>query len=260
MGFFIATLRHKTKKFLNLEKNSLIIADFLKNTMMNEKGEVWRSSFEGKRNIKAGLTDYAYLIDAFVSLYQTTLDKKWLEEASLLMGYVESNFISPEKTLFQSSQKQLPLAVPIEMDYTDNVMPSANSVLAKNLFRLGHFYYDTARINRAEKMVGAVLPYLQSTPQYFANWMDVLLWQTYPYFEVAVAGPEAVEILKEIRLDYRPNVLWLGTETSEYLPLLEQKFVRDKTLIYVCLEKSCKLPVEEVEKAKKQLGMTIRNP
>jgi uncharacterized protein YyaL (SSP411 family) len=54
--------------------------------------------------------------------------------------------------------------------------------------------------------------------------------------------------------------LWLGTETSEYLPLLEQKFVRDKTLIYVCLEKSCKLPVEEVEKAKKQLGMTIRNP
>jgi uncharacterized protein YyaL (SSP411 family) len=73
-GFLHCYLATQDEKFLN---ESLIIADFLKNTMMNEKGEVWRSSFEGKRNIKAGLTDYAYLIDAFVCTRPHSIRNGW---------------------------------------------------------------------------------------------------------------------------------------------------------------------------------------
>jgi uncharacterized protein YyaL (SSP411 family) len=42
--------------------------------------------------------------------------------------------------------------------------------------------------------------------------------------------------------------------TDENLPLLENKLPADKTLIYVCTNKVCKLPVEETGRALQQIN------
>lgn len=33
------------------------------------------------------------------------------------------------------------------------------------------------------------------------------------------------------------------------LPLLKNRFIKDKTLIYVCVNKACKMPTESVEES-----------
>ena len=45
------------------------------------------------------------------------------------------------------------------------------------------------------------------------------------------------------------NKLIIGSDSENNLPLLQNRYVEGKTLIYVCVNKACKLPVEEVEKA-----------
>jgi uncharacterized protein YyaL (SSP411 family) len=41
----------------------------------------------------------------------------------------------------------------------------------------------------------------------------------------------------------------MGSASKEDLPLLKNKMPVNKTLIYVCTNRICKMPVEEVEKA-----------
>ena len=46
----------------------------------------------------------------------------------------------------------------------------------------------------------------------------------------------------------------MGSTQEETLPLLANKFSKDKTLIYVCTDKVCKKPEEETGKALQQLN------
>ena len=59
------------------------------------------------------------------------------------------------------------------------------------------------------------------------------------------------QILQQISRNYLPNVLIAASETRSELPLFKDRFVKEKTLIYVCKNKACLLPVESVEEAMK---------
>jgi len=50
-----------------------------------------------------------------------------------------------------------------------------------------------------------------------------------------------------------PDVIFMGGNTEGSLPLLEDKLIENKTTIYVCENKTCQLPVEEVALALKQI-------
>jgi len=76
----------------------------------------------------------------------------------------------------------------------------------------------------------------------------------YPYYEVAIVGVDYEKKRSALSSVYYPNILLLGGENGGSLQLLEQKLVQNKTMIYVCEEKNCKLPVEDVTKAEEQLN------
>ena len=51
---------------------------------------------------------------------------------------------------------------------------------------------------------------------------------------------------------YIPNKLLMGAEKSSNLPLLEGKFF-DNSMIFVCVDKACQMPVEQAADAIKQM-------
>jgi hypothetical protein len=65
-------------------------------------------------------------------------------------------------------------------------------------------------------------------------------------------GEEAVEMNMQLQKHYQPISLFMGGK-KEDLPLLEMKLVENNTYIYVCRNKTCKLPVQESAKAIKQI-------
>ena len=46
-----------------------------------------------------------------------------------------------------------------------------------------------------------------------------------------------------------PNMLYAGSPEASELPILQDRYVEDKTLIYICEDKVCAAPVESPEKA-----------
>ena len=75
----------------------------------------------------------------------------------------------------------------------------------------------------------------------------------YPYYEVAIVGDDFKTKRSEFLKKFYPNILLLGGKDEGKLELLQQKLVRGKTMIYVCEDKNCKLPVDNVKAAEKQL-------
>ena len=67
------------------------------------------------------------------------------------------------------------------------------------------------------------------------------------YFEVAVSGKDALKRVKEINKKYIPNKLICGSSMDSALPLLENRYIENKTLIYVCVHKTCQLPTEKLK-------------
>jgi uncharacterized protein YyaL (SSP411 family) len=71
-----------------------------------------------------------------------------------------------------------------------------------------------------------------------------------PTVEFAIVGKDAEQFRKEIDLRFYPNKVISGTTTQSELPLLENRMAKaDETLIFVCFNKTCQLPVKTVEEA-----------
>ena len=58
----------------------------------------------------------------------------------------------------------------------------------------------------------------------------------------------------ELNTSYLPNALVAGSSKESTKPLLKYRYIDDETLIYVCVNNSCKLPVSEVSEALKLLN------
>ena len=59
---------------------------------MEENGKLNRNYKNGKSTINGFLDDYAFTISAFIELYQSTFDEKWLKKANKLTSYVMEHF------------------------------------------------------------------------------------------------------------------------------------------------------------------------
>jgi uncharacterized protein len=213
---------------------------------------LWRSFNNGKAGIEAFLDDYALLARSFISLYQATYDIHWLEQARLFTDYAVSNFDNEQSPLFYYTSNKAESLVARKMEVADNVIPASNSVLAEVLYILGEYFADTSYLETSKAMLSHITPQITTNEPYYSNWASLMGLTTSGPYEVAVMGKDAVAKSNAMRKNFYPTALFMGGD-KENLPLLENKYVEGRTIIYVCRNKVCKLPEEDVEKAIKQL-------
>ncbi|MFT7628632.1 MAG: hypothetical protein ACI9OS_002294 [Ulvibacter sp.] len=224
-------------------------ANFIDEKQYQSSGALYHSYKNGKSTINGYLEDYAAVIDAYIALYEVTLDSQWIHKAKKLADYTFINFFDAEKSMFYFTSKEDPALVTRNFEYRDNVIPASNSIMAKNLFVLSHHYDDEKYADTAHQMLKNVASDIEQYPSGFANWLDLLANYQSQYFEVVIVGSNAKALTKEINNQYIPNKLIAGSTKEETGPLLELRYVEDETLIYVCVNNTCKLPLRDSEKA-----------
>ncbi len=224
---------------------------FLEKYMIKKDGRIDRNFKDGKTNINAFLDDYAFTIQAMIELYQTSFDPSWLEKATKLTDYTIAHF-KDEKSglLFYTSDLDPPL-ITRKIVTTDNVIPGSNSSFALVLFQLGTLTYNEFYTTKAKEMLGVVAQTMQEAPNpgYYSNWG--MLWNQVsrsPY-EVAILGDDFQKKLQTLQKKFLPQVLYLGGKSEGDMALLKDKLQEGRTMIYVCQNKACKLPVEDPAKA-----------
>jgi uncharacterized protein YyaL (SSP411 family) len=228
-------------------------ATFISAKMKESDHSLHRNYKNGNATINAFLDDYAFTIEAFISLYQATFNERWLNEAQQLAAYALTHFHDQNSGMFYYTSDLDPALIARKMEIADNVIPSSNSQMAKNLFVLGHYFYDDAYIQTAKRMLNNVKQEALKSGVYYANWDILMTWFANEPYEVAIVGKDYETKRKEIDKHYFPNVFLSGGKNEGGLSLLESKLIKGQTTIYVCQNKACQLPVTEVKEALKQI-------
>jgi len=226
-------------------------AGFIQEHMRTPDGGLYRNFKNGKATISAFLDDYAFLIDALISLYQADFNEAWLYEARSLSDYVLEHFADPEGPMFFFTPNSGETLIARKHELMDNVIPASNSVMAQNLQRLALYFDIDVYAERSSAMLLAILPQIKTYGSAYSNWAIQLLNEVYGITEIAITGEKQSEALAELHSFYLPNKITLaGTNTT--LPLLRNK-ESIETKIYICRNKACQLPVNTVEEAKNLL-------
>ena len=232
---------------------ALHTATFINTKIKLPDNRLYRNYKNGKASINAFLDDYAFTIEAFISLYQTTFDEKWLEDAKQLADYTIAHFFDDTSGMFYYTSDVDPRLIARKMEVSDNVIPASNSEMAKNLFVLGTYFYNDDYINMSRKMLSSVKQNTIQGGAYYANWDILMSWFASPPFEVAILGNEFEAKRREFNKNYLPDVFLSGGRNEGSLSLLDGKLIEGQTTIYVCQDKVCKLPVTEVKEALEQI-------
>ncbi|WP_406685003.1 thioredoxin domain-containing protein [Seonamhaeicola sp. MEBiC1930] len=245
-GYIDAYRVFQESKYLEIAlKNALFISE----KMMRDDGALNHTYKEGDSKFNGYLEDYATVIDAFIALYESTLDTKWLNTARDLTNYTFDKFYDEKSSMFYFTSNDDASLVSRSIEYRDNVIPGSNSIMAKNLFKLSHYFDNTYYSKTAKTMLNNVKPEIQEYASGYSNWLDLMLNYTSPYYEVAIVGDKAKEKITKLNQTYLPNKLIAGSTSESNMPLLLNRYNPEATLIYVCVNKACKLPVSEVNDA-----------
>jgi len=233
----------------HLDKAEAIFKFLRKNSYADEK--LIHSYKKGSQRKEGFLEDYAFLADASLSLYGATMNVNYLDMAQELNEKVLKKFSDEATGMFKYNEGKELIAKIIKTN--DGAIPSPNAVMAHNLFRLGHLVYDTDMMDKSKKMLSAMVPAITESALSYSKWNSLLLNTTYPYYEIAVVGKDAPTLMADINKRYISNALIVGSNAKSELPLFKGRYSDDDTLIYVCQNTTCKLPVETAEEAMQQL-------
>ena len=231
----------QAKKTFQFIQNNLVINDNLMHTYQSNKAK-----------IEANLEDYAFTITAALDLYENTGNTYYLEKADKLNKIAIKKFETRENPFYTFTENPVLFSEIISLD--DNVIASANSKMAENLWELGHIYENKDYVKRAKSMLDAVIKYFaEGRGKDYSQWAQLLAKEFFSFKEVIIVGPDSKKINTQIKQNYLPNVLFQISEKENKLPLLKDRFFKDETLIYVCENKVCLRPSKNVSEALKQI-------
>jgi len=245
-GYVDAYKIFQKESYLNI---ALKNAQFIANKQMKPDGALYHNYKDGKSTINGYLEDYAAVIEAYIALYEVTLDETWMDYSKKLADYTFEKFFDEENSMFYFTSEEDQKLFTRNFEYQDNVIPASNSIMAKNLFKLSHFYDESRYKETATQMLKNVQPKIEQFPGSFSNWMDLLANYQNDFYEVVVMGKEAISKTKVINTRYIPNKLVAGSTKKNDSYLLEGRYMEGETFIYVCVNNTCKLPMKDPEKA-----------
>ncbi|MBS1637703.1 MAG: thioredoxin domain-containing protein [Bacteroidetes bacterium] len=229
-------------------------AAFLRKNVVQPDGSLYHAWKNGKATIQGFLEDYAFMTDTWLMLYVITHDEQWLQEARKWTDYSIEHFYDEKSGLFYFTGNTGQSLVVRKKELSDNVIPASNSQTALNLFRLAVHTYEKSYFDMAANMLATQAAEIKNYGSGYSNWALLMLDMTGPHYELAIVGKSVNEKLLELGRHYLPNVIFALSETASEWPLLRNRFVDGETLIYVCKNNTCMLPVKDVPDALKQMS------
>jgi uncharacterized protein YyaL (SSP411 family) len=238
------------EKFL---KSAIKNANFIVSIQIRKDGGLNHNYKNGVSNLDGYLEDYSFTTEALIALYQATFDEKWLTHSKQLTDYAITHFYDTETGFFFFTSNNAKGLIARKMELSDNVIPASNSSMAKALFLLGEIYYNEGYTQKSKQMLKNIEAQISQYISGYSNWGILMLNNVKPFYEVAISGKKAHTKRQELNDTYIPNKLIIGSIKESKLPLLEMKQVNGKTMIYVCYNKACQKPVENVNEALLQI-------
>ncbi len=143
-------------------------AEFLWTNNRNERGELLRVHLHGSSSVLASQEDYAYLAEAFLSLYDTTGNSVWLQRAQSLLDDMLELFLDSEGGgFYMTAAAQAAELIARPKNSYDSAMPSGNSVAVRALLMLAQRSGDRRYLELAKRTLAVFYTRISQQPSAF---------------------------------------------------------------------------------------------
>jgi uncharacterized protein YyaL (SSP411 family) len=230
-------------------------ASFLLETMHGADGRLLRTYKDGDARLGAYLEDHAFLLEALLTLYESTLEPRWFEAARELAETTIARFGDSERGGFFSTADDHEQLIARRKEIGDHPIPSGNSAAALGLLRLAALSGEGGYEEQAIGVLRLFAKPALGHPSSFGHLLRAIDFWLAPTREVALVGEELAALAATVRAELRPHlVLAGGPEGSAEPPLLRDRTtVEGKPAAYVCENFACQLPVTDPEALGNQL-------
>ncbi len=212
-------------------------------------GKLQHAWKNGIAKIPAKLDDYAYLVQALLQLASASGENKWIVKAHELMRVIISEFSQEGGFFYYTPEQQSDMPVR-KVDLYDGATPSANAIMAQNLWICGMCMEQNEWIEQAGNMFRNMSDTTVKYSYSFGYWALMIQRYSEGMKTIVCSGTEAEDYRKKILANYLPQAFLLTSQKEIFeLPIFEKKFFAGKMYIFVCTEEACLSPVSSVEAA-----------
>ena len=244
------------------------IGAFLLEHLRRADGRVLRSWCRGRAGALGYAADYAWLVDCCTRLAELSGNPRWTMEAVTIARQLLELFTDDERGgLYTTGSDAAPLVVrPREVQ--DGVTPSAGSVAAIALARLGALAGEDQLSAAAERIVGSVKAGLAALPSGFPELLLAAELVENGPVEIVVTGDRA-DLVHAARRRFVPGAVlaWrspaIGVPAGDSTvapfesPLLTD---REEGFAYICRRGACLAPVDDADDLLSALDAAVASP
>ena len=235
-------------------------AIFLQAKLYDSKTHTLRRSYrQGAGKAEGFLSDYAFLIQGLIDLYETSFETRWLDWAGELQKTQDALFWDTKQGgYFDTSGKDSSILLRMKEDY-DGAEPAPNSVAALNLQRLAHLMDAKHWRDKAEQTLRAFASQLRSSPSSLPQMLVALDFYLDQPKQIIIAGDRQNEdlqaMLQEVHRQYIPSKVIMLADGGKGQHFLAQrinfiqsvKMQNGKATAYICENYICQLPTTDLK-------------
>ena len=214
-------------------------------------GDLLRSWRGSPSEIGGFAEDYAFFIQGLLDLYEAGFDLRWIGLATELQKRQDELFWD-EDSYFSSRAGDPLVPLRVKEDY-DGAEPSANSISALNLLRLGRMLHDDSMEERARKILASHAVQMDRMPSAVPQMLVALDLALRPPAQSVIAGDRAAAqpLLRPLAQTFRPHTATIMLDSAEAMKFFsrnspavhDMKMVEGRPALYECENFTCRAPV-----------------
>jgi uncharacterized protein YyaL (SSP411 family) len=229
-------------------------AEFVLDSLRDENGRLLRTWKDGQGRLNAYLEDHAFLLEALLTLYESSFEPRWFAEAVTLADTTIERFGDEQHGGFFETSSDHERLLARRKDLEDHPVPSGNASAAYGLLRLGALTGEQRYEEQAVGVLRLLHELAAKHPQGFGHLLQALDFHLAPVQEVALVGDDTTALARVVRGRFRPHLVLAGG-AADGVPLLQDRApVNGRPAAYVCEHFACKAPVTEPEELERLLS------
>jgi hypothetical protein len=229
-------------------------ADFILREMTRPDGRLLHSWRNGQAKLDAYLDDYAFFVQALVTLYESQFDERWIDQAVRLADLILAHFADPQAAGFFYTADDHERLIARNKDFVESSVPSGNAMAAMALLRLGKLCGRMDYLQAAHGVIAAAAGLLERAASGMGQMLSAAEMQLGPLPEIAIVGDprggDTAAAIAALRCRYLPNRVLACRQpgapggSPHLAPLFQGKTVAGaEPTVYVCENFACQAPV-----------------
>jgi uncharacterized protein YyaL (SSP411 family) len=163
-------------------------AEFIQRELRDDDGRLLRTWNEGRAKIDAFLEDHAYMLEAALTLFETTCEERWFELAVELADETIERFADPERGGFFATAADQQL-IARRKDIEDSPIPAGGSAAANGLLRLAQLTGEERYEQQGSSVLALLGEIAPRHPAAFGHLLTAMHWRLAPARPIACAVP-----------------------------------------------------------------------